>query len=259
MHQVPADRSPISGGLKPPPGLRVAGLGPVGLGLPPEFANAPWTPEEVGPSMDLVPNGPPSTSLPSGVGMVTPSKRPYWRSHHDPDDDGGPGSQGDSRPPSPPRRLSPRCKVAPPVFSSYSSEGRFATQGAWASGSYPADGRIAGPFGGEASSSTAETIGSSTPGARPTAKSRSQSVPIPVRMPEVQEAGLFGFFEAFGGFFSSQLQGTKCTGPDVLAINERLVEIDLSGEFPPERRAAQVDLMPQMPQRHCIRTYHRDI
>jgi len=47
--------------------------------------------------------------------------------------------------------------------------------------------------------------------------------------------------EAFGGFYTQLVQGTKCTGPEALAGNERLVEIDLSAEFPPERRVAQVD------------------
>jgi hypothetical protein len=78
-------------------------------------------------------------------------------------------------------------------------------------------------------------------------------VPIAARGLEGEEPGVVGFLEAFGGFFSTQLlQGTKCTGPDALAINERLVEIDLSHEFPPERRAAQVDLQSQMPHNHKI-------
>lgn len=82
--------------------------------------------------------------------------------------------------------------------------------------------------------------------------SRSQSVPPPARRPQAEDHTLFGFFEAFGGLFSAQ--GTKCTGPDALAINERLVEIDLSHEFPPEKRAAQVDLQPRAHNAHLART-----
>jgi len=64
----------------------------------------------------------------------------------------------------------------------------------------------------------------------------------PERLPQ-------GFFEAFGGFYKQLVQGTRCTGPDSLAVNERSVEIDLSAEFPPERREAQVDFLdPQVPQ-----------
>jgi len=66
---------------------------------------------------------------------------------------------------------------------------------------------------------------------------------------EVEDPRTLSFLEAFGGFYKQLVQGTRCTGPDVLAINERFVEIDLSGEFPPERREAQVDfLVPQFPQ-----------
>lgn len=59
---------------------------------------------------------------------------------------------------------------------------------------------------------------------------------------EVDDLGLFGFV---GGFYDQLLQGVKCTGPESLAYNERFVEIDLSNEFPPERREAQID--PQAP------------
>lgn len=49
------------------------------------------------------------------------------------------------------------------------------------------------------------------------------------------------FLETIDDFYRQLVLGTKCTGPDVLAINERAVEIDLSAEFPPERREAQFD------------------
>jgi len=67
-----------------------------------------------------------------------------------------------------------------------------------------------------------------------------------------------GFFEAFGGFYKQLVQGTRCTGPDVLAVNERFVEIDLSAEFPPERREAQVDFLgPQLP--HVVHKRNQSI
>ncbi|CAK0849341.1 unnamed protein product [Prorocentrum cordatum] len=57
-----------------------------------------------------------------------------------------------------------------------------------------------------------------------------------------------GFLEAFGAVYHHLVSGTKCTGPDALAGNERTSEIDLSHEFPPERREAQVDRsVPQPP------------
>jgi len=78
-------------------------------------------------------------------------------------------------------------------------------------------------------------------------RSRSRSMPIVSRNDQSQDwPPPKNFFEAFGGFYKQFVQGTKCTGPDALAGNERLVEIDLSAEFPPERRQAQVD--PHLPQ-----------
>jgi hypothetical protein len=50
-------------------------------------------------------------------------------------------------------------------------------------------------------------------------------------------SGVGGFLETVGRI----LDGTKCTGPDALAGNERFFEVDLSAEFPPERREAQID------------------
>uniref|UniRef100_A0A7S4Q7K9 Uncharacterized protein n=1 Tax=Alexandrium monilatum TaxID=311494 RepID=A0A7S4Q7K9_9DINO len=70
---------------------------------------------------------------------------------------------------------------------------------------------------------------------------RSHSLPK-FRQGEVGGALPVGFFEAFDGFYKQLMQGTKCTGPDALAVDERF-EIDLSGEFPPERREAQVDML----------------
>merc|ERR1711870_156764 len=49
------------------------------------------------------------------------------------------------------------------------------------------------------------------------------------------------FLDGVDGFYKLLVQGTHCTGPDVLAVNESSHEIDLSAEFPPEKRVAQVD------------------
>jgi len=77
---------------------------------------------------------------------------------------------------------------------------------------------------------------------------RSRSVPIGLSTSEaerllMEDSQPISFFEAFGGFYKQLVQGTRCTGPDALAVNERFVEIDLSAEFPPERREAQIDLL----------------
>lgn len=77
---------------------------------------------------------------------------------------------------------------------------------------------------------------------------RSRSVPIGLTASEaerflMEDSQPISFFEAFGGFYKQLVQGTRCTGPDALAVNERFVEIDLSAEFPPERREAQIDLL----------------
>lgn len=50
-----------------------------------------------------------------------------------------------------------------------------------------------------------------------------------------------GLFEAVDGFYKQLVQGTKCSIPDSAVFHDRSVEIDLSHEFPPERREAQVD------------------
>eukprot|EP00928_Gymnodinium_smaydae_P031659 TRINITY_DN23171_c0_g1_i1.p1 TRINITY_DN23171_c0_g1~~TRINITY_DN23171_c0_g1_i1.p1 ORF type:complete len:634 (+),score=140.96 TRINITY_DN23171_c0_g1_i1:204-2105(+) len=65
-----------------------------------------------------------------------------------------------------------------------------------------------------------------------------------------------GLAAAFGGLYDRLVFGIRCTGPDALARNERLVEIDLSHEFPPERRVAQVD--PQAQQCERERSQRRD-
>jgi len=57
----------------------------------------------------------------------------------------------------------------------------------------------------------------------------------------VADPSFVGVCRAVGDFYSELLKGSRCTGPDALAVDERFVEIDLSGEFPPERREAQVD------------------
>jgi len=77
---------------------------------------------------------------------------------------------------------------------------------------------------------------------------RSRSVPLGLTAGEaerllMEDSQPISFFEAFGGFYKQLVQGTRCTGPDALAVNERFVEIDLSAEFPPERREAQIDLL----------------
>jgi len=79
-------------------------------------------------------------------------------------------------------------------------------------------------------------------------KPRSRSVPIGLSASEaerllMEDSEPISFFEAFGGFYKQLVQGTRCTGPDALAVNERFVEIDLSAEFPPERREAQIDFL----------------
>lgn len=76
---------------------------------------------------------------------------------------------------------------------------------------------------------------------RPTAGGNRQQYSLSPGGPVLEDAVPGSLLEAFGGFYKQLVQGTKCTGPDALAGNERFVEIDLSGEFPPERREAQVD------------------
>lgn len=80
-----------------------------------------------------------------------------------------------------------------------------------------------------------------SPGRCSVNRPRSRSLPG-LGVGEVSDARPIGFLEAFGGFYKQLMQGTKCTGPDALAVDERF-EIDLSAEFPPERREAQVDLL----------------
>merc|ERR1712187_985838 len=90
-------------------------------------------------------------------------------------------------------------------------------------------------------------------------KMRSRSLPsTPIINEETDTASVAGFFEAFGGFYKQLVQGPQCTGPDALAINESSHEVDLSAEFPPERREAQVDLLNlhASPQQHCSFASH---
>lgn len=70
--------------------------------------------------------------------------------------------------------------------------------------------------------------------------SRARSVPCAPKKEETVES-LSSLLAAFGGFYQELLQGTKCTIPDSVVINDRSAEIDLSHEFPPERREAQID------------------
>eukprot|EP00929_Paragymnodinium_shiwhaense_P105713 TRINITY_DN70789_c0_g1_i1.p1 TRINITY_DN70789_c0_g1~~TRINITY_DN70789_c0_g1_i1.p1 ORF type:complete len:488 (+),score=79.03 TRINITY_DN70789_c0_g1_i1:73-1536(+) len=77
------------------------------------------------------------------------------------------------------------------------------------------------------------------------ASSRPRATSVPQRVKKINDSPTNGLFNVFGGFYDQLVLGTKCTGPDALASNERLVEIDLSSEFPPERRQAQVD--PHLP------------
>jgi len=60
------------------------------------------------------------------------------------------------------------------------------------------------------------------------------------------EAKTSGLWEAFGSIYKEIVAGgNSCTGPDSLPINDALHEIDLSHEFPPEKREAQVDPLAQ--------------
>lgn len=59
--------------------------------------------------------------------------------------------------------------------------------------------------------------------------------------------------EACNSFYKNLLQVDGCMGPDTLAVDESLVEIDLSAEFPPERREAQEDLAAPYAQRERCR------
>lgn len=97
-------------------------------------------------------------------------------------------------------------------------------------------------------------------------KPRSRSLPTAQTTGEEDDsASAVGFFEAFGGFYKQLVRGPQCTGPDVLAVNECSHEIDLSGEFPPEKREAQVDLLilqPQLPHQPALvnnNSWERDI
>lgn len=80
---------------------------------------------------------------------------------------------------------------------------------------------------------------------------RSRSVPSSHKR---EEHELPSLLEAVGGFYKELLQGTRCTIPDSVVIHDRSVEIDLSHEFPPERREAQID--PQDNFNH-IHRFHR--
>lgn len=73
-------------------------------------------------------------------------------------------------------------------------------------------------------------------------RARSSSRLIRSKMSSEKDEGVLGIFGAVGGLYQQLFDGIKCTSPDMLAASERLVEIDLSNEFPPERRASQVDL-----------------
>lgn len=76
----------------------------------------------------------------------------------------------------------------------------------------------------------------------PNGKLRSRSLPpSPTRVEDDGTANAGSFLGGFGGFYKQLVHGTQCTGPDALAVNESSHEIDLSAEFPPERRMAQVD------------------
>eukprot|EP00441_Pelagodinium_beii_P040032 CAMPEP_0197626440 /NCGR_PEP_ID=MMETSP1338-20131121/5411_1 /TAXON_ID=43686 ORGANISM="Pelagodinium beii, Strain RCC1491" /NCGR_SAMPLE_ID=MMETSP1338 /ASSEMBLY_ACC=CAM_ASM_000754 /LENGTH=287 /DNA_ID=CAMNT_0043196981 /DNA_START=40 /DNA_END=902 /DNA_ORIENTATION=- len=70
--------------------------------------------------------------------------------------------------------------------------------------------------------------------------SRARSVPSAPKKEETV-GDLSSLLAAFGGFYQELLQGTRCTMPDSVVINDRSAEIDLSHEFPPERREAQID------------------
>jgi len=231
------------GGLLPPPGLKVQGLGPVNLQqidflernpLPryPDSADdaagatvsdSAWPASSAQASMSAMCGG----VAPSGGMMTTPAKR------------------RDSRPPSPPRPSAPQPASRPSPTKDVSAIPVSVEHASSSLCTAPSTARATSPEWRE------QDIRNINLRNDPSVllKHRSQSVPIMARPSispgQADEKGLLGFFEAFGGLYTQLVQGTKCTGPDALAVNERLVEIDLSAEFPPERRAAQVDLLAQ--------------
>lgn len=75
-------------------------------------------------------------------------------------------------------------------------------------------------------------------GQRVRARSSSRVIRSATLNTEDPSTGIFG---AVGGFYHQFFNGIKCTSPEMVAATERLVEIDLSNEFPPERRESQVD------------------
>lgn len=68
---------------------------------------------------------------------------------------------------------------------------------------------------------------------------RSRVLPMAYRQEKADEFP--SLLEAFGGFYKELIQGIKCTMPDSVVIHDRSAEMDLSHEFPPERREAQID------------------
>lgn len=229
------------GGLLPPPGLKVQGLGPINLQQIDflERSNSLQrfceTTEDSASDSTWPPSGQASRSSACGPAAKSSTATSAAKRR-----DSRPPSPPRPSPPPPPSRPSPSSKVQP-IRADVSPIPVSVEPATSTLCTAPATARAGSP---ELRELDIRTLRNDP---NVVLKHRSQSVPIMARASKAQadDKGLLGFFEAFGGLYSQLVQGTKCTGPDALAVNERLVEIDLSAEFPPERRAAQVDLVGQ--------------
>lgn len=260
-----AGRAVQQAGLLPPPGLRVPNLGVHGFGPLPgsgpvlpaaAFGQPPLAPPAASQSARLPRASHPGAWQAKVPDLSTPGL--------------GPASSGEaSRPPSPPKSpsmkaagLQGRLRGSPPqggasqgaVHQPVSGVGAVPTAGGFkeASSRQHHD-RTQVP---ELDPGSPLVAASGTPWRRDSEshKSRSRSVPTGLRAEDAvvrrqEEPSINGFFEAFGGFYKQLVHGSKCTGAggaDVLAAGERAWEIDLSHEFPPERRPAQVAAGPPL-------------
>jgi len=231
--QLGHSQPPVAGlGLLPPPGLRVSGLSPV-----PGLQRIDFGRTAAGALLGLAREAPSDpVGKATGVSNVEATRLAQ---------DATPGRPpvaelSSSRPPSPPRLTEPQKLPGPAYHNSPSNHVEKLRLGPTVT----------------SSTTVARSATGIAPPQQPAKPCRSRSAPCRrAAKAEGDDIGLLGFFEAFGGFYNQMIEGTKCTGPDTLAINERHVEIDLSSEFPPERRPAQVDLMqiPQGPGRRLMR------
>merc|ERR1712232_796618 len=167
---------------------------------------APWWTSAVDPSMVSIPRADEPSEPPRTPAAMLPRG---WSSPH---------------PPTPPSSSSPRARRPPTNKVSTASEARAPLQNMSPGAAFYTN--LPKSF------IRSPRSGSANPGVtapRCNGKVRSRSLPTPPGVAEdVDTVATMSFFEAFGGFYRQLVQGPQCTGPYVLATDERSHEVDLS-------------------------------